>query len=72
MQASSGLHWEHDEDATEFADELRTVSLLTDKFVGIDLDLAKNVSMEIYPPTCSLYPDVQSKPFLFVRKQTRP
>ena len=71
MQASSGLHWKHDEDATEFANELRTVSLLTNNSVGIDLDLARNVSMEIYPLTRSLNPDDQSKPFLFVRNQTR-
>eukprot|EP00439_Symbiodinium_sp_Y106_P001031 s9510_g1.t1 len=71
MQASSGLHWKHDEDATKFANELRTVSLLTNNSVGIDLDLAKNVSMEIYPLTRSLNPDDKSKPFLFVRKQTR-
>ena len=71
MQASSGLHWKHDEDATEFANELRTVSLLTNNSVGIDLDLAQNASMEIYPLTRSLNPDDQSKPFLFVRNQTR-
>ena len=71
MQASSGLHWKHDEDATKFANELRTVSSLTNNSVGIDLDLAKNVSMEIYPLTRSLNPDDKSKPFLFVRKQTR-
>ena len=71
MQASSGLHWKHDEDATDFANELRTVSLLTNNSVGIDLDLARNASMEIYPLTRSLNPDDQSKPFLFVRNQTR-
>ena len=71
MQASFGLHWEHDEDATGFANELRTVSSLTNNSVGIDLDLAKNVSMEIYPLTRSLNPDDKSKPFLFVRNQTR-
>ena len=71
MQASSGLHWKHDEDATKFANELRTVSSLTNNSVGIDLDLAKNVSMKIYPLTRSLNPDDKSKPFLFVRKQTR-
>ena len=71
MQASSGLHWKHDEDATKFANELRNVSLLTNNSVGIDLDLAKNVSMEIYPLTRSLNPDDKSKPFLFVRNQTR-
>ena len=71
MQASFGLHWEHDEDATKFANELRTVSSLTNNSVGIDLDLAKNVSMKIYPLTRSLNPDDKSKPFLFVRKQTR-
>ena len=71
MQASFWLHWEHDKDATEFANELRTVELLGDKSVGIDLELAKNVSMEIYPLTRSLNPDVKSKPFLFVRNQTR-
>ena len=71
MQASSGLHWEYDEDATKFANELQTVSLLTNKSATIDLDLAQNVSMEIYLLTRSLNPDVQSKPFLFVRNQTR-
>ena len=71
MQASSGLHWKHDEDATDFANELRTVSLLTNNSVGIDLDLARNASTEIYPLTRSLNPDDQSKPFLFVRNQTR-
>ena len=71
MQASSGLHWKHDENATKFANELRTVSSLKNNSVGIDLDLAKNVSMEIYPLTRSLNPDDGSKPFLFVRNQTR-
>ena len=73
MQDSFGLHWhwKHDEDATDFANELRTVSLLTNNSVGIDLDLARNASVEIYPLTCSLNPDDQSKPFLFVRNQTR-
>ena len=71
MQASSGLHWKHDEDATKFANELRTVSSLTNNSVGIDLDLANNVSMEIYPLTHSLNPHDKSKPFLFVRNQTR-
>ena len=46
-------------------------SLLTNNSVGIDLDLARNASMEIYSLTRSLNPDDQSKPFLFVRNQTR-